>query len=177
MASATSLRLFVALWPQASVRATLAACRDRIAWPAGARPTPDDKLHLTLQFIGEQPAPALPRLAEVLAAAVPAPLFELALAPLAHWPNGLVVLLAAQPAPPALGALHARLAGALQALGIEVERRRLLPHVTLARNCSQRVELPAPQPLRWPVDGFALVQSAPGGRYRVVRHYDGVAPS
>ena len=166
--STASLRLFVALWPDAALRNALAARRDAVPWPAGTRPTPDDKLHITLHFIGSWPAAALPRLEEALTAVPPAPRFELELETVAAWPNGLVVLLARH-VPPPLAELHARLAAALQSLGIEIDRRRLRPHATLARHCPHRFDLPAPEPLRWPVRGFALVQSVPAGGYRVVR--------
>lgn len=167
MSTTASVRLFVALWPDAAARAALAGRRDSIAWPAGTRPTPDDKLHITLHFIGSWPAAALPRLVDALAAVPAGPGFELEFGPAAAWPNGLVVLPAlAVPAP--LAQLHARLAATLQSLGIEVERRRLRPHVTLARNSPRRFEEPACKPLRWPVRGFALVESA-AGRYRIVQ--------
>ncbi|MBL8287664.1 MAG: RNA 2',3'-cyclic phosphodiesterase [Rubrivivax sp.] len=160
------MRLFVALWPDAAVRAAIASRRDAIAWPAGTRATPDDKLHITLHFIGSWPAAALSRLTEALAAVPPGPAFELELGPVAAWPNGLVVLLA-RTVPPPLSDLHSRLSEALRSLGVEIDRRRLRPHVTLARHGPRRIEAPAWPPLRWAVQGFALVESA-AGRYRVV---------
>jgi hypothetical protein len=39
-AAGTSKRLFIALWPDARVRAALAARRDAWQWPPGATPVP-----------------------------------------------------------------------------------------------------------------------------------------
>jgi hypothetical protein len=51
-AESATARLFVALWPDAGVRAGLAAYRDAWRWPQAARPVADENLHATLHFIG-----------------------------------------------------------------------------------------------------------------------------
>lgn len=163
-----TLRLFLALWPDEAVQAALRARRDRIAWPAGARPTATERLHLTLHFLGAVPASRRPALEAALA--VPCTAFAFTLTHLRAWPGGLVVLEAGAPAPPALLSLHAGLGEALRGLGLRVERRTFGPHVTLARHCPAGLPLPAIDPLRWPVEGHALVQSTPAG-YRVLRRY------
>lgn len=163
-----TLRLFLALWPDEAVQAALQARRDRIAWPAGARPTAGERLHLTLHFLGGVPAARLALLEAALA--VPCAAFQFTLDRLRAWPRGLVVLDAGAPAPPALLSLHTSLAAALRGLGLPVERRALRPHVTLARHCPAGLSLPEVEPLCWPVEGHALVQSTPAG-YRVLRRY------
>src|SRR4051794_27729820 len=45
-------RLFLALWPDPALRARLCRRRDAWRWPPGARPVPDERLHLTLHYIG-----------------------------------------------------------------------------------------------------------------------------
>ena len=45
-------RLFLALWPSATIRGQLRERRDAWQWPRGARPVHADKLHLTLHFLG-----------------------------------------------------------------------------------------------------------------------------
>ena len=47
---------------------------------------------------------------------------------------------------------------------LPVEKRPFRPHVTLARHAAGAVPPSETAPLRWPVNGHALVQSA-GGRY------------
>jgi 2'-5' RNA ligase len=164
----TSARLFVALWPGPRTRQALAAWRDACIWPAGARPVPDAKLHLTLHFIGSVPASRVDAVARGLA--VPARPAALTLTRAAVWPRGLVVLEPQSPTDPLRG-LHADLAAALGALGLPVERRRFRPHVTLAREASG-AQVPASHaPIVWRTNAHALVQSLPDGRYRVLRRY------
>jgi RNA 2',3'-cyclic 3'-phosphodiesterase len=159
-------RLFLALWPDTAVRTGLVALQSRWAWPAGAAVTPAERLHVTLHFIGAVARERLPELEAGLA--VPCPPFELSFGAPALWPHGLAVLLPAAP-PPALPALHERLAGALQALALPVEARAFKPHVTFARRAGGATRPPAAPALRWPVAGYALVESERG--YRVLKHY------
>jgi 2'-5' RNA ligase len=152
-------RLFLALWPDARVRRALAAWRDSFAWPAGAAPVVDARLHLTLHFIGEVDAAGLPMLARTLRVAVPR--FELVLDRARDWHGGLVVL---RPGaiPPPLTALHQALGDALRAAGLRPEARPFRPHVTLARHAAGAVAGRAPPAVRWRVAGYALVRSTPG---------------
>lgn len=97
------------------------------------RRMPADNLHLTLAFLGEQDEETLAALHQRLEAAV-RPGFELRLAGLGVFggrsPRALFV--AADPAPD-LMALHRAILADLRRVGIEPERRRYRPHVTLAR--------------------------------------------
>jgi 2'-5' RNA ligase len=151
-------RLFLALWPDAAVRRALAARRDRFAWPAGAAPVADARLHLTLHFIGDVPATRVPGLRAALRVA--ASPFDLVLDRAEVWAGGLVVLRPAA-VPPPLAELQARLAAALQAAALPVERRPFRPHVTLARRAAG-VARPALRPVHWAVTGYALVHSQLG---------------
>lgn len=168
-------RLFLALWPDAAVRAGLAGWRDRCGWPAGAAVVPTPKLHLTLHFIGAVPAGQLGAVADGLQVRVP-PAFDLWFDRVAAWPRGLVALETGRAPPPQLVELHRALAAALQALGLPVERRRLRPHVTLARRATGARLAEPGEPLRWRVDGYALVRSHLGRddadqAYEVLRRY------
>ena len=166
--AARGLRLFIALWPTPAVRAALCARRNEIVWPSAAAVVSDERLHLTLHFIGDVPRTLLQHLLPALQ--VPCPGSELELGGALHWPRGLVVLPAAS-IPEPLRALHAALAGALSGLGLPVEQRAFRPHVTLARRAAGAV-LPAPAvPLRWRCAGYALVHSDPVDGYRVLARY------
>jgi 2'-5' RNA ligase len=128
----------------------------------------DQRLHLTLHFIGPVPSALWPHLLPALQ--VPCSGFELQLGAARQWPHGLVVLPATS-VPPPLSALHAALAGALAGLGLPVERRALRPHVTLARRAEGAV-LPVPaDPLRWRSTSYVLVNSDPVDGYRVLARY------
>ena len=167
-----TVRLFLALWPDAEVREGLAAWRDAWAWPPGARPVPTERLHLTLHFIG---AVAHERMEAVAAALdVPSPGFELDFGRAERWHQGLAVLRPLA-VPPALGALHAALAERLRACALPVETRPFRAHVTMARDAPGAAP-PATGPgLRWHVHGHALVESRLGrdAGYAVLRHYAG----
>ena len=157
------MRLFIGLWPTPPVRAALAACRDAQPWAAGTAPTPDDKLHLTLHFLGSQPVERLSELRAALAG--PLAPFALQLDRAEVWPNGVALLAPAQP-PAVLADLHAAQADALRALGLKVEHRRYRPHLTLARDARGAVAPEAFTPITWPVEAVVLVQSLPDGRYQ-----------
>ena len=167
--STTTTRLFLALWPDAAVRAQLRAWRDAWTWPRGASPVHTDKLHLTLHFLGNVPAERLPDLLDGLS--VPVSPFSVQLGRAALWHNGIAVL---EPlaVPPALLDLHARLSAALPALGLVPEARAYRPHVTMARRAGG-VGIPASGPaIDWAIDRYALVESKPGdGGYTVLKEY------
>lgn len=160
-------RLFLALWPSATIRGQLRERRDAWQWPRGATPVHADKLHLTLHFLGDVPSERLP---ELLAGfAVPFETFRLDLGTPVLWPHGIAVL---EPfaEPPALLALHARLADALVGLGLQPEQRSYRPHVTMARRAGGVAVPQDGPPIAWQADRYALVESQ-GGVYTVLREY------
>lgn len=153
---AGSARLFLALWPDSTVRSRLAARRDALRLAPGARAVSDADLHATLHFVGaierERVQALWAALAEVRARPV-----RLSATTLAIWKGGTVVL--QLQGDDALADLHADTGTALRACGIALDARPFSPHVTLARGASG-VELPpAPDELAWRATGFALVES------------------
>jgi 2'-5' RNA ligase len=167
---ATTLRLFVALWPGPVTRAAISEWQRGWEWPAHAAPVQADRLHLTLHFLGDVPAQRLPQITAGLRG--PFEPFALRLGHGEIWPNSVAVL---EPAdtPPELQRLHAALRDPVIALGLAVDARPFRPHVTLARR-ARGAKLPAQQArLRWRVDdGYVLVCSLPGGAgYQVVERY------
>jgi 2'-5' RNA ligase len=164
-----TLRLFVALWPDAAAHAWLRACDSATAWPAAAARAGPDRWHMTLHFLGAVPRARLPGLLPALQQ--PFDPFGFELGRVEAWPRGLVVVEPAHAAP-ALQDLQAALEKALQRAGLRVEARTFRPHITLARRAA-RATLAAPSsPQRWPVSAYALVASA-GGRYRNLALYPG----
>lgn len=163
-------RLFLALWPEEPVRQALLACRDAWQWGRNAGKVPARHLHLTVHFLGEVPRARVPELTRGLA--VPVTPFELVLAPLAVWPNGVAVWEAAA-CPAELTRLHDQLSRALVRLDVPLEERPYRPHVTLARRARDAAPPACVPPLSWPVDHYALVESCPGvpRRYEVLRTY------
>lgn len=153
-----SERLFIALAPAPPLRAALAAWRDAWQWPKPASLVADDKLHLTLHFLGDVASADI----DALRAALDGPVapFTIPLGAAALWHGGVAVL---EPlaVPPELLALHARLAATLAGLGLPTETRPYRPHVTMARRAAGAVAPPAAA-LAWPVDSFALMASRAG---------------
>lgn len=167
--SASTARLFIALWPDPAIRHALRARRDCWTWPHGASPVDAAKLHLTLHFLGAIPTERLPALQAGLA--LPFSPFSLSLGIPTLWPHGIAVL-EPHAEPPALLQLHADLSNALVALGLTPEARPFRPHVTLARRAKHAVVPPESEKLVWDVDGYALVQSTPdNGGYTVLQRF------
>ncbi len=167
---APSWRLFVAVWPDAAVREALAAWQRSWRLPRGAALVPTERLHLTLHFLGEVAPAQLPALAAGLRVGFEP--FELRFGRGEVWPRGTVVLRPAA-TPPALAALHGRLAAALAALALPVDPRPFQPHVTLARRATGAAALPGAAGFDWRADaGFVLVRSLPDrGGYEVLERF------
>ena len=167
------MRVFLALWPQPDVRAAITTVCQSIAWPPEAHPTAHAKLHATLHFLGDVDDSRLPALRSALGVSMP--FFDLRLDQLQAWPGGLLVLCPSS-VPSTLVCLHADLANQLSAEGLRVEPRPFRPHVTLARRApTPGVQLSFP-PVHWPVQGYALVRSAPDGSYAVLQAWDAARP-
>jgi len=165
------VRLFTALWPGPSVRARLAAESEAWQWPPRARRVAAPKLHLTLHFIGGFERARVDALAATLATLDP--VREVLQATKREvWRGGIAVLLF--DAGPELAALHCAIGAVVAGFGIALDPRPFSPHVTLARG-ARGAASPHSQPaLAWQANGFALVESVPGGDYRVLRAFGDV---
>lgn len=104
-----TLRLFLALWPDAEVRAALREQALCWGWPDAARRYDESDWHLTLHFLGNLPAERLAGLRAGLAVEVEP--FELLLDRAELW-RGIAVLTCEQ-VPPALLRLHQALGHAM----------------------------------------------------------------
>jgi RNA 2',3'-cyclic 3'-phosphodiesterase len=159
-ATPASVRLFLALWPTTALRDDLLAHAAAWTWPARARRTRPERLHLTLHFLGNVPTERLPQLRSGVAVKWTG--CEFALDRASVWPGGIAVLEATQ-LPTELARLHAALADRLRAMEIPVEERPYRPHVTLARK-AHGAKAPAFAPLHWTAGPqYALVRSVGGG--------------
>jgi 2'-5' RNA ligase len=125
------IRLFVAIPLPDDVRARLGFLSAGIP---GARWVAPESLHLTLRFIGEVAEPVVADVAAALEGVAAAP-FMLELDGMGEFGSGkrLRALWVGVARSAALESLQARLESALVRMGLEPERRRFSPHVTLAR--------------------------------------------
>ena len=137
------MRLFVALELPHATRQRLADLATQLP---GARWLPPENYHVTLRFIGEVPRHVAEEL-DLALAALRARAFGLTLAGVAMTERaGQARTLRVCVLPdPSLGALRAKIERALQQAGAAPERRRFVPHVTLAR----LDQAPAPRLVQW----------------------------
>jgi RNA 2',3'-cyclic 3'-phosphodiesterase len=175
-------RLFVALNPTDPVRDSLAELRDeipRMQW------TPLERIHLTLRFLGEQPAEALEKITTALET-VRVKSFFLEVEGVGGFPdrgNWRVLWAGVGRSHPLLHQLRQQVDDALLGAGIQFELRPFVPHLTLGR-CAEAPVAAVKQWARrhrdftgplWPISSFALMLSEPsmtGGRlHTLFREY------
>lgn len=171
------IRLFVAIELPQRVRDALLAAMGGVA---GARWQRDDQLHLTLRFVGEVDRHQAADVVAALGTVNIVP-FELSLAaPGVFDKRGRIDSLWVGVSPQAeIAALARRVDMALGRIGIALETRAFLPHVTVAR-CGRALGSVAGFPLvplpvaPFAVDGFALWESRltrEGADYRVIERW------
>ncbi len=125
------MRLFVALDLPTSLRTRLSFLSGGLP---GVRWVPPENYHLTLRFIGELPGWRAEEVDQALAS-IRAPGFRLLPSGVGAFAKGgrVTSLYVGVERSAALEHLQAKVERALQEAGVERERRRFVPHVTLAR--------------------------------------------
>lgn len=166
MSETRTRRLFFALWPDEHIRAEIIRRRDKLD-DVSARCVPDHNLHLTLLFLGDQPAEQVEAIVEA-ADRIDVPRFEMKLDRFGWFRQARVAWLGG-PVEPKGQALVDALVSRMSALGLEFRPPKWVPHVTLFRRVSRCPAWPDVEPLRWPVQSFALVESVGGRPYQVLR--------
>ena len=161
------MRLFFALRPPADIGDSLAELAVRLSADYGGRATHPETIHLTLAFLGEQPAEQ----AAVLSAAasrIVAPPFELTLDHVGHWPHNHLLWAGCRRGSPtheAIRSLTHALFLEMRACGLASDRDEsaaFTPHITLVRKVGDLAHcapLPAMPPLVWLCSEFVLVHS------------------
>jgi 2'-5' RNA ligase len=166
-------RVFFALWPDDRVREALHFCAQQLHRSCGGRALHRENLHLTLVFIGNVKTARLDELKSV-ADAISAMSFELVLDQLGYWRHNRIVWASPLTAPGPLRELVSALEGGLRQAGFEFDQRTYAPHITLLRDARTPAVLP-PLGLNWPVEDFALLESARvarGVEYRVLARWE-----
>ncbi len=177
MPDESKLRLFTAVEIPASWRSAIAKLRHDLDLEAGneLKWVSPDLMHITLIFLGYQPARSLPAVeAAAAAAASEVNPFSMTLGQV-NWfgsPGSLsVIWVGLVEMPRQLQALYAALSTHLSAANIPFDQRALVPHITLARGrrpidrtvslrihaALQRVKIPVRLATR--VQDFVLMQS------------------
>jgi len=149
------MRLFVALDLPWSLRTQLS---DLAAGLAGARWVPPENYHITLRFIGETPRHQAEEI-DLSLAVLRGRGFTIELAGVGTMEKAgrVTALWAGVARNQALDHLQSKIETALQRAGLPAERRRFLPHVTLARLDDRAAE---PRLAGW-VQSHNLFRSTP----------------
>ena len=153
------MRLFFALWPPADAARALAQWAGSAQRDTGGKVTVEEKIHLTLAFLGEADA------AKAAAAArrVTGTKHELPIEQARCWRENNIVWAGPREMPAALKALHESLSLELYREEFILERRAFAAHVTLLRK-ARAANLPPLPAVHWPVAEFILVRSSLSSR-------------
>ena len=161
-----SLRLFLALWPDDTTASSL----QKLQAQMHGRIIPYTNLHLTLVFLGQQPAALLPDLKDVLSR-LPRTDICLTLDRVGYFPRNRIAWAGMREVPESLLKLHRQLVQAMEKRHVSFNTQHdYKPHVTLARDASLPPDL-AFDPIVWQANQAALVQSTTlpeGSTYQVL---------
>ena len=151
-----SHRLFFALQPSESVRRGVSAIQRDCG--AQGRTVPAANFHVTMAFLGMQDADVIPRVCEVAAGLSFEPC-EVTLDQLGRFKRAGVLWLGASYIPDSLVAFQHDLVSALLAAGIGYDRKPWKLHLTLYRKMRTAPPTIGPVAIKWPLDGFSLLES------------------
>jgi len=160
------MRLFFAVWPPAATARALAHWARAAARDSGGTATAEEKIHLTLAFLGE----AKPDRALAAARRVNARKFSLKLDQAVYWQRNRIVWAGPQQAPPELLKMAETLQRELYREEFILERRAFAAHITLVRKAPAPRQLPELPMLQWPVNEFLLIRSV-SGRYEPLERF------
>jgi 2'-5' RNA ligase len=155
------VRLFFALWPPQETARAL----ERWAHALEGRHSPQEKIHMTLAYLGE----ADPQKAASAGRRVQAGSFRMALEDASYWSHNKIVWAGPRHVPAEMNRLVQALQFELYKESFILERRPFAAHMTLVRKAPAQ-PLPALQPIEWQVQEFVLVASA-GGTYRMLERF------
>jgi len=158
-------RLFFALWPPDAARIALAREASQLALRCGGRAVAENRIHLTLAFLGDVPDS---RVANAVSAAeaVSGAVFSAVFDHVGSFSRSDAAWAGLSRPPEALLGLAANLANRLRESGFVLEKRPFAAHVTLVRRILRKVERAPLEPIAWETRAFALVESdLRAGRY------------
>ncbi len=166
-------RIFIGLWPDATVSEALAHQLNRMGLDAIGRPVPQGNLHVTLRFLGDCTIRQIDELQRELAG-VRGQAFALELDRLGWWRRSGILWAGCGRTPAELVKLEAEIGKACDRSGFTAEDRPFAPHVTVARKVLNRPNRLSIEPIAWSVVGFRLLSSVldrQGSRYRTLVEY------
>jgi 2'-5' RNA ligase len=164
-------RLFFALVPNDAVRAEVARVQSRI--DHSGRAVPPANFHVTLAFLGMQPAAVIPDLS-ALAGRLRLEPCRVVMDQVGRFSRAGVMWLGASALPDPLRRFQQDLLDALQAAGVGHDPKPWTFHLTLYRRLRKPFPTLSPVAIEWSVKGFDLVESAAakkGVEYHSIGHW------
>jgi len=165
------VRLFLALTPPDGLRARLGKLAELAQAHCGGRRVPEESLHLTLAFLGEQPAERAKTLGDWLRQQAVRP-GSWHLDRWGHFQRPGIVWVGSSRPTTALQTLQGELWTGLEALGVKGRPERFIPHITLLRKATRPPgpELPCIE-MPWVYTRVELIHSVvtqQGSHYRTL---------
>jgi 2'-5' RNA ligase len=170
-----SKRLFLALWPDDTVRQQLADVQRTLGHEErlkSAKTVPFANLHITTHFLGAV-SDDVHRQLRTLLPEVSAHACTLTIDRWGYFPRAKVIWLGAD-APEALIDLVVQTGSCIKACIEGYDHKRFVPHVTIFRKARRPAEVDAFDPIEWHIDRFALVESVThpqGAEYTVLQEW------
>ena len=164
------MRIFFAVWPPAGTARALAEWAREAQRSTGGSLTREEKIHLTLAFLGDADEKKAIEAAQNVAG-MP---FELPVEEARYWRDSHIVWAGPRETPAPLLELFKRLELELYKRDFILERRPFAAHVTLIRKARAAKSLPPLPALAWPVREFVLVRStlsSAGSAYEVIGRF------
>jgi len=158
------VRLFFAAFPDVEARRHISAEARSLDLPRDSAPTPPEKYHVTLLFLGDVADSKAHSVREVGRAQTVGRI-PMQFDRWEYWSGARAVVATTADRPESLLELRAGLAAGLRRLDIVFDDKSLCPHITVARKIAQAPVLPALSEFRWRASAFSLVASitAPTG--------------
>ena len=169
MAESDTQRLFVAIWPDQEVRNRLVGIQAEFQLSDLGRLVPPEKLHVTLQFLGDVADSEVEGKQELMRAIRFEP-FSMEFDCVGSWPRNEVAWVGARSPCSQLDDLVLDVRARFPVKDRKV--RRFVPHVTLARKVRRKLHAEI-EPLSWQVERVDLVRSIldrQGAKYESISH-------
>jgi 2'-5' RNA ligase len=152
----TKHRLFFALELDEKIKQEIYAVQKKLA--CNGRKVPTEQFHVTLAFLGMQPAEIIPEVSAI-ASRVPFSACSLVLDQLGQFRRAGVLWIGATNIPAALQTFHRALLDELEKADIGYDRKAWKPHLTLYRRLRNRPVIMAPVQVTWQLSQFSLIES------------------
>jgi 2'-5' RNA ligase len=149
-------RLFFALEPDEKVRREIHAVQKKL--DCNGRKVPENQFHITLAFLGMQPAEMIPEVSAI-ASRVPFSPCALVLDRFGIFRRAGVLWIGTTIIPAALQNFHQALLDELERADIGYDRKAWEPHLTLYRRLRNRPVIMDTVPVTWQLNQFSLVES------------------